>query len=229
MSKKYDKAQKLVDKKKSYQINKALELMPKISTSKFPGSIELHITFNLSEKQQKESLKGAVVFPNQFGKTKKVLVLTDTSHQKEAEDAGADFVGLEEYIKKIETGWDDFDIVIATPSVMPKIAKLGKFLGRKGLMPNPKNQTVTNDLKKVIKMYKQGKTDFKVQEGNLKIILGKVDMNPKQLVENFEEFTKSLYNVLPRLTKDMIRSIYLTPTMGPSIKIDPNILVTEKN
>ncbi len=220
MGKKYTNAKKLIDKRKKYTLDEALDLLPKISVSKFPGSIELTINLNLSEKQKNGTMKGSVVFPHQFGNTKTILALVEASKENEAKKAGADYVGLDEYIKKIESGWMDFDIVIATPSVMPKIAKLGKYIGKKGLMPNPKNQTVTNDISKVVEMYKKGKTDYKINEQNiLHIIFGKLDQDPKELKANFESFKQSLLTIFPRFTKEMIRSIFVKPTMGPSIKL----------
>lgn len=225
MSKKYKKAEELVDRTKLYSIAEALELLPKISTSKFTGSVELTINFKLNEKQKKEGIRGSIVFPNSFGKDKKILVLTDNANKSKAEAAGADYAGLEDFIKKIESGWDEFDIVIATPSVMPQIAKLGKYLGRKGLMPNPKNQTVTNDLDKVIKMYKSGKKDFKLTESDsIQLTVGKLNMDTKALTENFEAFKKVITGDLKKFGPDSVKTIYMSPTMGPVIKIAPSEL-----
>jgi len=220
MSKKHKKAKELV-KKDEYKLEEALELLPKLSTSKFVGSIELTINFKLNDKQKKEGLRASVIFPNSFGEGKKVLVFTEKAKEKEAKDAGADFVGLEDFMKKIEGGWSEFDVAIATPSVMPQIAKLGKYLGQKGLMPNPKNQTVTNDLAKTVKMYKGGKKDFKMNEqGSIKLSFGKVDMTKEALTQNFQAFFKAISADLQKLRMESIKNIFLSPTMGPSLKLE---------
>jgi large subunit ribosomal protein L1 len=224
-NKKYKKVAELVEKGKMYEIDEALELLPKVSTSKFVGTAELLVNFKLNEKQKKETVRGSVVFPKSFGKSKVVLVLADESKAKEALAAGADFAGLEEYVKKIEGGWIDFDVVIATMKVMPQIAKLGKYLGRRGLMPNPKNQTVTDDVAKVIKMYKSGKKDFKKgDDDSIKIAIGKVDMKKEDLKANFEEFVKSINPYIKKFGSTAVKNVSICPTMGPSIKLNPRVL-----
>lgn len=224
MNKKQLKAKELIEHKK-YNIEEALNLLPQISTSNFSGSVELTINLKLNEKQAKEQIRGSIVFPNAFGKGVRVLALVDKTDLETAKKAGADFVGFDEYVKKIEEGWFEFDVVITTPKLMPQIAKLGKYLGRRGLMPNPKNQTVTTELEKVIKQYKQGKKDYKKDDSNtVRIIIGKVDMSKDQLLANFEEFKTNLKNQLNKIGNDLIKSAYLAPTMGPSIEIDPKEL-----
>ncbi|MBD3279959.1 50S ribosomal protein L1 [Candidatus Dojkabacteria bacterium] len=220
MNKKQKEAKKLIEKKQ-YSIDEALELMPRISTSKFPGSVELAVNLKLNEKQKKEQMRGSVTFPNAFGEEVKVLALVEKGDEKTAKDAGADHVGLEEYVKKIEKeNWFEFDVAITTPKVMPQIAKLGQHLGRRGLMPNPKNQTVTTDLEKVIKQYKQGKKDYKKDDSDtVRIVIGKTDMSAEQLKANFEEFKKVVKPQLGKLGVEVIKNIYLAPTMGPSVKI----------
>ncbi|MBN1331757.1 50S ribosomal protein L1 [Candidatus Dojkabacteria bacterium] len=220
MSKKQKEANKLIDKKQ-YSLDEALELLPKISTSKFAGSAELTVNLKLNEKQKKDPIRGSITFPNAFGEQIKVLALVEEGDVKTAKAAGADHAGLEEFVEKIEKeNWFDFDIVITTPKLMPQIAKLGKYLGRKGLMPNPKNQTVTADLEKVIKQYKQGKKDFKKDDQDaIRLVIGKTDMSADQLKANFEEFRKVLKPHLDKLGPDAIKNIHLAPTMGPSLKI----------
>jgi large subunit ribosomal protein L1 len=225
MNKKQKQAKELIDNKKFYSIDEAFDLLPKISTSKFPGTIEMNINFKLNDKQKKDGLRGSVVFPNSFGKSKKILVLCESAKVAEAEKAGADYAGLDELVKKIEKGWMDFDVVIATPAVMPMIAKLGKYIGKKGLMPNPKNKTITNDLETVIKIYKQGKKDFKLTEdGSIKIAIGKVDMSKDQIKQNFDAFASAIKNDIKRLGDGSIKAIIMSPTMGPSIKVSASEL-----
>lgn len=225
MSKKLDEVKSQIDKSKQYDLEDALKLLPKLSISKFEGSAELAINFKLSDKQKQESIRGSITFPHSFGQEKKILVLTEESKQGEAKKAGANYVGLEEYIKKIEEGWADFDVVIATPQVMPQIAKLGKYLGRKGLMPNPKNQTVTENVEKTVKMYKGGKRDYKMTEqDSIKVVFGTVNMPLEQLKGNFEELKKTLHPLIQRFGLQSIKNIYIGPTMGPSVKLSPSIL-----
>ena len=220
MNKKQIEAKKLVDKDQ-YSLDEALVLLPKISTSKFAGSIEMTINLKLNEKQKKEPVRGSITFPNAFGEQIRVLALVEKGDEETAKKAGADFVGLEEYVKKIEKeNWMDFDIVITTPKVMPQIAKLGKYIGRKGLMPNPQNQTVTTELEKVIKQYKQGKKDYKKDDSDtIRIILGKTDMGADQVKANFEESKKAIKPHFEKLGPDSIKNVFLAPTMGPSLKI----------
>lgn len=226
MNKKQKDAKKLVDKSKKYSLAEALELMPKISTSKFAGTVEVTVNLRLNDKQKKQPIRGSVVFPNSFGEEKKILVLTENAKASEAKKAGADFIGLDDMVKKIEGGWLGFDVVIATPDVMPKIAKLGPHLGRRGLMPNPKNQTVTENIAKAVKMYKSGKKDYKMTEDNsIKTTIGKTDMNIKALTENFEAFKKALSPALKNFRTDAIKAIYIAPTMGPSLRIDLKELI----
>lgn len=225
MSKKLENAKALVDNSKQYELEEALELLPKVSISKFEGSAEVVINFKLNDKQRQESIRGSVTFPHSFGEEKKILVLAEESRWDEAQKAGADYAGLDEYIKKIEEGWLDFDVVIATPQVMPQIARLGKYLGRRGLMPNPKNQTVTEDLEKVIKMYKSGKKDYKMNDQDaVKVTFGTVNMPTEELKANFEELKKALTPYVQRFGLQAVRNVYVSPTMGPSMKLNPSVL-----
>lgn len=225
-SKKYKKVQKLIDKTKHYNLEQAIELMPKLSTSKFDSAIEIHINIKLSQKQKKESIKGSLTLPHQVGTVTKIAVLTTPEHVDEAKEA--DTVGAEDLIKKIEKGWSDFDVLIATPEIMPKIASLGKILGPKGKMPNPKNETVTTNLKKVIGMYKKGKLDFKAdKQGGIHKTIGKVSMKKEQLIENAKAFFKAVFDETKRLQSMPFKSVFLSPTMGPSIRLDKDQLIKD--
>lgn len=223
-SKKYRKAQALVDKTKAYALGAAIELLPKLSTAEFDSSVEIHMNLKLSEKQKKGSTRGSVILPHQAEASTKIAVITTPEHQEEAKEA--DFVGGEDLIKKIENGWSDFDIVIATPEIMPKVAVLGKLLGPKGKMPNPKTKTVTTDLKSTIENYKRGKTDFKAdKQGGIHKVIGKVTMKKEHLLENVRVFLKAVLKETPKTEGLPFKSVFLTPTMGPSIKLDVTSLL----
>ncbi|MBN2016194.1 50S ribosomal protein L1 [Candidatus Dojkabacteria bacterium] len=225
-SKKYKNARKLVEKSKVYTLDEALDLLPKVSTSKFDSSIELHINLNLSEKQKKISIKGSATLPHQVGPKVKIAVLTSSDHFGEAQDA--DTVGSDDLIKKIQDGWTDFDVLLATPDIMPKIAVLGKILGPKGKMPNPKNNTVTTDIKDTIESYKKGKTDFKADaQGGIHQVVGKISLKKDQLLENIQTFLKAVFNEVKNLQANPFKTIYLSPTMGPSIRLDVNVMLKD--
>lgn len=225
-SKNYKNAQKLVDKEKLYTLEEAAEILPKISTTKFDASIEMHFTLQLTDKQKKDSIKGSIQLPHQVGEPAKILVLTTPDHSKDAE--GADVVGGEELVKKIQGGWVDFDIVIATPDIMPKIAVLGKVLGPKGKMPNPKTGTVTNDLKKTVASYKQGKIDFRADDqGGIHQVVGKVSMKKEDLLENIKIFLKAVYSETKKYSINPFKSAFISASMSPSIKLDTNALMKE--
>jgi len=223
-SKKYKSALEKIDKQKEYSLSEAVDILPEIATSTFDASIELHIHLNLNEKQRKRGLKGSVTLPHQVKNgTTKILVLTTPEHEQEAKDA--DFVGGENYIKKIQDGWNEFDVVLATPEIMPKIAILGKVLGPKGLMPNPKSGTVTTNLSETIQQYKKGKIDFKSDEqGNIHQAIGKVSMAKEELMSNTLEFIKAVNKSIKSTQTNLFKSIHICPTMGPSVKIDPSSL-----
>lgn len=220
--KKYIKVAELLSKKSKYTINEAVVLLPQVSTSKFEGSVELHINLKLNEKQKKEIIKGSTSLPFQVGTTaKKIAVITSPDNSPQAKEA--DVVGGEELIKKIEDGWTDFDVLIATPDMMPKIARLGKILGPKGKMPNPKNETVTTNLTRAIANYKKGKTDFKAdKQGGIHIVVGKVKMKGEELKANIMTLLKAINQETIRLQGIPFKSIHLSPTMGPAIELDVN-------
>lgn len=219
-SKKYKEAEKQIEKGKLYALKDACSLVKKVAISKFPSTIQIHINLKLTEKQKKESIRGSVVLPYSTGAgTKKIAVITTPGNFKSAE--GADFVGNEDLIKKIQDGWTEFDILIATPDVMPKIAILGKVLGPKGKMPNPKNETVTTDLKKTIESFKKGKVNFKAdKQFGIHQTIGKTSMKEEEIFENAKEFMRALNSELAKLGSNPIKNVFLAPTMGPAIKID---------
>ncbi len=209
------------DKTKLYTVAQAAELLPQLSTSKFVGSVDIDIVLNLTEKQLKETVRGSVVFPHQFGKEVKVLVFAEEKDAKAALAAGADFAGLEDMMEKVEKGTLQFDVVIATPAVMPKIAKLGRVLGPKGLMPNPANQTVTADVVKTLASYKAGKQDFKMSEqGAIRGKVAKVDLTPEQITANINAFLKSVLNEAKKLSGQPFKKVTLSPSMGAPVKVD---------
>lgn len=216
-SKKYQEAAKLVDKNKNYSLEEAVELLPKISTSSFAGSISLEVKLNLKAKQQKEVVRGTYTLPHNFGDPIKVLVFADPSSLKDAKDA--DVSGGEELITKVSEGSVDFDIIVATPEMMPKIAKLGKVLGRKGLMPSPKNGTVTKDIKGAIEKIRQGSASFKSKDKKITVVIGKTDMTAKQLNENIKTVLEVITEETKKLGPQIIGAKKLSPTMGPSINI----------
>ncbi len=219
-SKKYQKAKKLVEEKDKYPLEKALELLPEVNTSSFKGAAELHINLNFNKKQLKENtIKGSLTLPNQVGDPVKIAVVTTPKNQEKAKKA--DTVGGEELIKKIEDGWMEFDVLIATPDIMQKLAKLGPILGPKGKMPNPKNETVTKDVDRVIENYKKGKTDFRMDEkGGVHKKIGNVDMEKEKLEENIEAFIKAVLEEAKKVKPVPFESIFLSPSMGPSIPLD---------
>jgi large subunit ribosomal protein L1 len=225
-SKKYKEVLKLIDKTKSYNLEEAINLLPKLSISKFDSSVEIHINLNLSEKQKKTVIKGSTTLPHQVGSSVVIAVITTPDHIDKAKEA--DVSGGEDLIKKIQGGWDDFDILIATPDIMVKLAALGKVLGPKGKMPNPKNGTITTDIEKTIKSYKKGKLNFRSDEqGGIHQVVGKCNMKTKKLTENILTFFKAILQETKNLQAVPFKSVFLSPTMGPSIRLDVNNLLKD--
>lgn len=219
-SKKYQKAAEKVDSTKVYSIEEATKLLPEVSISSFAGTVELTLHLNVKDKQKKETIRGSYTLPHKFGEEAKVLVFADQANQKNAKTA--DTVGGEELIEKVEKGEVEFDVVIATPAMMPKIARLGKTLGVKGLMPNPKNGTITENPDEVIKEYKSGRRNYKMADsGKITAVIGKADMKQEELIANYEAFFTAIANDLRKLGMNPIKSVVLAPTMGPSIKVEP--------
>lgn len=226
--KKYVQALELIEKGKAYTKEEAIELVKKTSTSKFDGSVEVAINLNLDTKKTDQQLRGAIVLPNGTGKIKRVLVLTKNADQaKAAKEAGADFVGEADLVDKIQKeNWLDFDIIIATPEMMPMLGKLGKVLGPRGLMPNPKTGTVTTDVTKPIEEVKKGRIEYRTDSyGNVHAIIGKVSFDAKKLVENLQAFVTVIVKSKPQTAKGTyIKNISVSSTMGPGVKVDVSTL-----
>src|ERR1700704_502300 len=202
VSKKRKIALKKVDKKKAYSLKEASSIVKDATTCKFDASVDLHIRLGVDPKKADQAIRGMVTLPHGTGKTKKVLVLCPPDKEAEAKAAGADYVGLDEYIQKIEAGWVDVDVIIATPSVMPKIGKLGKILGPRNLMPNPKTGTVTNDVGAAVNEVKGGKIAFKVDKaGIIHASIGRASFAPNKIEENSQELINAIIKVKPSSAK----------------------------
>jgi len=224
--KKFIAAQAQVDSTKRYELTEAIALIKKVSFEKFDASVEFAIRLNLDPRKAEQNLRGATVLPHGTGKTKRVLVFAQGEKAKEAEEAGADFIGDDETVKKIQEGWLEFDTVVATPDMMSKIGRLGRVLGPRGMMPNPKTGTVTMDVTKAINEIKAGKVEYRVDKvGNVHVTIGKVSFDNDKLAENF----MAIYDVLAKLRPSTVKGNYilnlsLASTMGPGIKIDVDSL-----
>ncbi|WP_428910376.1 50S ribosomal protein L1 [Niallia sp. Krafla_26] len=220
--KKYVEAAKLIDRTKFYPVNEAVELVKKTSFTKFDASVEVAFRLGVDPKKADQQIRGAVVLPNGTGKTQKVLVFAKGEKAKEAEAAGADYVGDSEYINKITQGWFEFDVIVATPDMMGEVGKLGRVLGPKGLMPNPKTGTVTFDVAKAVNEIKAGKVEYRVDKaGNIHVPIGKVSFEDEKLVENFNTIFDTMQKVKPAAAKGTyMKNVAITSTMGPSVKID---------
>ncbi|MEN9952096.1 MAG: hypothetical protein RLZZ520_364 [Bacteroidota bacterium] len=216
-----------VDDKKVYSLTDASGLVKEINCTKFDSSVDLHIRLGVDPKKADQAVRGTVTLPHGTGKTKKVLVLCTPEKEAEATAAGADFVGLDEFIQKIEGGWTDIDVIIATPSVMPKLGKLGKVLGPRNLMPNPKTGTVTNDVAAAIKDVKAGKVAFKVDKaGIVHASIGRISFSPEKITENSLELLNAIIKAKPSTAKGTyLKSVFMASTMSPAIAIDTKVLV----
>ena len=222
--KKYLEAAKLVDKSKLYTKEEAIKLVKETSVANFDASVELAMRLNLDTKKAEQQLRGALVLPNGTGKTKRVVVLTKTQAEQ-AKKAGAEYVGDMDLITKMEKeNWFDFDVIIATPEMMPALGKLGKILGPKGLMPNPKTGTVTTDPAKEVLEVKKGKVEYRTDSfGNVHVSIGKVSFADAKLVENLQAFVSLIIKSKPSVVKgEYVKNISVSSTMGPGIKIDLN-------
>ena len=226
LTKNRKKALELLDPSKSYKLTEAAELIKKITTTKFDAAVDVDVRLGIDPRKSNQMVRGVVTLPHGTGKKIRVLVLCSPDREQEAKDAGADYVGLDEYIEKIKNGWTDVDVVITMPSVMGKIGALGKILGPRGLMPNPKSGTVTMDIGKAVKEVKQGKIDFKVDKyGIIHSSIGKVSFNPDQIVDNAREFLATIQKLKPATAKGTyIKSVFLSSTMSPGIRIDTKAL-----
>jgi large subunit ribosomal protein L1 len=220
--KKYLNALKLVDRRKRYSIDEAIELVKQTAYTKFDGNVLLSIRLGVDPKKSDQMVRGAVVLPHGIGKERKVLVFAKGEKETEARNAGADYVGGEDLIKKIQEGWMDFDTAIATPDMMPAVGKIGKILGPHGLMPNPKTGTVTFDVAKAVKEAKAGKVEFKTDKGgNVHMVVGKVSFDKDALKENIKSAIDTLIKLKPPSSKgSYLKSVTISATMGPGIKCD---------
>ncbi|ANI90011.1 50S ribosomal protein L1 [Arachidicoccus ginsenosidimutans] len=222
ITKKRKAANAKIDANKAYTLAEASALVKEINTTKFDSSVDLHIRLGVDPKKADQQVRGTVTLPHGTGKTKRVLVLCTPDKEAAAKEAGADFVGLDEFITKIDGGWTDVDVIIATPSVMPKIGRLGKVLGPRNLMPNPKTGTVTNDVAAAVTEVKGGKIAFKVDKaGIVHASIGRVSFTPEKITENGQELINALIKLKPTAAKGVyVKGVSLAATMSPGIAID---------
>ena len=212
-----------IEKAKVYSLDEAASLVKEITFTKFDASVDIDIRLGVDPRKANQMVRGVVSLPHGTGKEVRVLAMVTSDKEQEAKDAGADYVGLEEYIEKIKGGWTDVDVIITMPPVMGKIGALGRILGPRGLMPNPKSGTVTMEVGKAIQEVKQGKIDFKVDKfGIVHTSIGKVSFSPDKLMDNAREFVNTIVKLKPVAAKGTyIRSIYLSSTMSPGIQVEP--------
>lgn len=215
---------------KTYTLKEAAKLVKEITTTKFDASIDIDVRLGVDPRKANQMVRGVVSLPHGTGKQVRVLVLCSPEMEAAAKEAGADHVGLDEYIEKIKGGWTDVDVIITQPQIMGKIGALGRILGPRGLMPNPKSGTVTPDVAKAVQEVKQGKIDFKVDKaGIIHTSIGKVSFEPEKIVENAKEFIQTLIKLKPTAAKGTyIKSIYLSSTMSPGLKLDTKSLEEQK-
>ena len=224
-SKRYASVSEKFDKKKVYSVDEAVKLVKEASSAKFDETVEVAMNMNLDTRKADQQLRGAVVLPNGTGKSQTVLVLAKGDHAKAAKEAGADFVGDADMIEKIEKeNWFEYDVIIATPEMMPLLGKIGKLLGPKGLMPNPKTGTVTMDVKKAVEDTKKGKVEYRTDSfGNIHGIVGKASFDAKKLAENLTVFVNTILKLKPASVKgNFVKNISISSTMGPGVKLDLN-------
>jgi large subunit ribosomal protein L1 len=227
ITKKRKAASSKVDKNKFYTLKEASSLVKEVNTTKFDASVDLHVRLGVDPKKADQSIRGTVSLPHGTGKTKRVLVLCTPDKEADARAAGADYVGLDEYITKIEGGWVDVDVIVATPSVMPKIGRLGKVLGPRNLMPNPKTGTVTNDVAAAVKEVKGGKIAFKVDKaGIIHASIGRVSFTPEKLADNSLELISAIIRAKPATAKGTyVKSVFMASSMSPGIALDAKAFI----
>ncbi|MEO6314572.1 MAG: 50S ribosomal protein L1 [Chitinophagaceae bacterium] len=227
ISKKRKVANAKIDSNKSYSLKEASSLVKDVNITKFDASVDLHIRLGVDPKKADQAVRGTVTLPHGTGKTKRVLVLCTPDKEAEARAAGADFVGLDEFITKIEGGWVDIDVIVATPSVMPKIGRLGKVLGPRNLMPNPKTGTVTNNVAEAVNEVKGGKIAFKVDKaGIIHASIGRVSFGPEKIAENSLELINAIIRLKPSSAKGIyVRGVSLASSMSPGIAVDTKSFV----
>ena len=221
--KKYQEEAKLIEENKLYDPEEAVEIIKKTGSAKFDETVEIAVKLGVDPKHADQQVRGALVLPYGTGKTKHVLVFAKGEKAKEAETAGADFVGAEDMVAKVQGGWTDFDVAVATPDMMGLVGRLGKILGPRGLMPNPKVGTVTMDVTRAVNEIKAGKIEYRTDKaGNIHAPIGKVSFDKEKLLKNFRVLIDTLVKVKPASTKGQyMRSISLSTTMGPGIKVNP--------
>ena len=214
---------------KAYKLSEAAALLKEITFTKFDASVDIDVRLGVDPRKANQMVRGVVTLPHGTGKTVRVLVLCTPDKESEAKAAGADYVGLDEYIEKIKGGWTDVDVIITTPNVMGKVGALGRILGPRGLMPNPKTGTVTMDVAKAVQEVKAGKIDFKVDKyGIIHTSIGKVSFTPEQIVDNAHEVMATILKLKPSAAKGTyVKSIYLSSTMSPGIEVDPKSVETK--
>ncbi|MBE6202121.1 MAG: 50S ribosomal protein L1 [Rikenellaceae bacterium] len=208
---------------KAYKLSEAAALLKEITFTKFDASVDIDVRLGVDPRKANQMVRGVVTLPHGTGKTVRVLVLCTPDKESEAQAAGADYVGLDEYIEKIKGGWTDVDVIITTPNVMGKVGALGRILGPRGLMPNPKTGTVTMDVAKAVQEVKAGKIDFKVDKyGIIHTAIGKVSFTPEQIVDNAKEVMSTIIKLKPSAAKGTyVKSIFLSTTMSPGVEVDP--------
>jgi large subunit ribosomal protein L1 len=218
-----------VEPHKAYKLSEAASLLKEITFTKFDASVDIDVRLGVDPRKANQMVRGVVTLPHGTGKTVRVLVLCTPDKEAEAQAAGADYVGLDEYVDKIKSGWTDVDVIICTPNVMGKVGALGRILGPRGLMPNPKTGTVTMDIAKAVTEVKAGKIDFKVDKyGIIHTSVGKVSFTPEQIVENAKEVVNTIIKLKPSAAKGTyVLSIYLSTTMSPGVQIDPKSVETK--
>jgi len=216
-----------VDANKIYSLSEASALVKEANTTKFDASVDLHVRLGVDPKKADQAIRGTVTLPHGTGKTKRVLVLCGPDQEAAAKGAGADFVGLDEFVQKIDGGWTDVDVIIATPAVMPKIGRLGKILGPRNLMPNPKTGTVTNDVAAAVNEVKGGKIAFKVDKaGIIHASIGRVSFSPEKIAENSQELISAIMRAKPATAKGTyLRGLTIASTMSPGITVDTKAFV----
>ena len=220
--KRYLEAEKLIDSSKDYSAKEAIETIEKFPKAKFDETVELHVKLGVDSKHAEQQVRGTVVLPNGTGKTQRVCVVAQGEKEKEAQAAGADFVGGADIIEKISKGWFDFDVLVATPDMMGQLGRLGRVLGPKGLMPNPKTGTVTMDVAKAVDEIKKGKVTYRVdKEGNVNLAIGKTSFTDEALVENFNAIFNTIAKARPATVKGAyMKNLVVSTTMGPGIHVE---------
>ncbi|MCF2611696.1 MULTISPECIES: 50S ribosomal protein L1 [Fusobacterium] len=227
--KKYLEVAKLVDSTRLYEVKEALETVVKTRSANFLETVEVALRLGVDPRHASQQIRGTVVLPHGTGKSVKILAITQGENINKALEAGADYAGAEEYIEKIQQGWLDFDLVIATPDMMPKLGRLGKILGTKGLMPNPKSGTVTPNIAGAVSEFKKGKLAFRVDKlGSIHVPIGKADFSDEKIYENFKAFMAEIVRLKPADAKGQyLKTVAVSLTMGPGIKMDPALVAKE--